>query len=311
MLSGTLLFMANEQPSYSFTGEHLVEVCNTHPISEHLILGEQDQSVLFRDLVTDEPLEPGQIPPSVMLHPTLGLGIRYLKHRGQQKDLLVRLILAGHGSVQDFESVQQAHPDAFDVPFLGVETSWKQNAHDGKPLLRDSVELVLADDSGRRDFQLAQLAWLRDNNKLALPCEIASNDDSELLRRLDNIWNTMRSPAKPDNTGDTIHTNAIRTLVERVYLTTRQSAILGQFGYWLFQFDRTNGTPAEQVSLMLGSWHRPSARRIKKLGVDVEVIAIPHARFDRGYYKHYGKLVMRTMEEARASLELLNAPLPY
>lgn len=303
--------MTREQHAYSFTSEDLEQVFNTHPIGEHLIVDEQSQSVQFRDVVTDEPLEPGQVPPAVMLHPTLGLGIRYLKHRGQQKDLHVRLILAGHGSAQDFTSIQQAHPDAFDTPFLGVEASWKQGTrNDGQPL-QDSAELVLADDDGRREFQLTQLAWLRDNNKLALPCEIASNDDSELLRCLDNIWNTMYLPAKADNTGDAVRKNAVRTLAERAYHTTRQSAIIGQFGYWLLQFDRTNGTPTEQASLMLGGWHRPSAKRFRALGVDTEVVSVHHPTWDVGYSKYYGKLVMRTMEEARASLELLNAPLPY
>lgn len=295
-------------PQFDLTQRDIADICSTTEIGEYVAV--TDDGVRFRDLVTHELLVPGGIPPAVALHPTVGLGYRYLQNRGEQGNLTVQLVLANHGSAYDFLHTQEMHALPFSLPFLGVEADWSPNTNGNAPS-PETVASEITQAPGRREFQAAQRAWAQVRDKQLLPCELPRNDDSELARQLTHLWDNIFIPITTDKNLDPAQKNAMSIMAERTYQATRQNVILGQFGKWLLELDKThNLLQTQPAPLMLGSWHGPSATRLNNIGVRTEIFRGKRSKFDEGQWQQYGALVMQSVYEGRASLKLLNTPKP-
>ncbi len=265
------------------------------------------EGVQLLDLLTAEPLEPNQPPPSLLENPVTLVGFRQLEEFGREGGT-VRLVLGGHGVEQDFVDMAEQHSEVLGMaPVVGIEADW----HRAQPRTTlphfSEVTVRVAEAAGRAEFQQAQLRWLQDQQKLVLPCDYSHDD--ELYRAMLEAYDQYREVSK-NKAMDTEIRNMSRVILNGAVQVTRQWAIVGQFGYWLGQAKQTGLLPPQStVPLILGSWHAGSRQRLELLGVPATShetqLSVP---FEYGWY---GKVYMDVIAQGRATFEQLAVSIPY
>lgn len=268
-----------------------------------------EEGARFCDLLTQEPLQPGRVPPSVAADALCSRGLEYLRRRGEKSLLTIHLLLSYHREAANFERMAEQYPDVMSASrVMGVEMDWVANGGTTEPL-PEQAELRLAEPGGRRDFQQAQLAWLKEHDTVPLPCEQADDCGSDLAQAITRMWDLYNETATLEE--DPPIRNAARHLANRLHQSFRQWAVLGQLGWWLERLDNAGRLAQGHIAVpvMLGSWHENSARRLESLSVPVETCL--SSEEETPEMKSRGQAYMRCALDMRAGMDLLRTPLPY
>lgn len=287
------------------------------PLGDYFSLADEGQVVQLHDIVTRQPLTPEQLPTGVLGHRSIRRGWEYLEEQGSEGRLKVRLILGGHGGIDDFSNMLMQHHDTLTDPqntLVGVETDWLVSQNSPYCATNITPKFVDASKSpGRREFQEAQYAWAKANGKILLPVELPDDDESVLAIEQRHLYYDIVEPISQDDSISPAIRHAAATIGYRAYQATRQPALVGNFGQFLRLAHQAQGTTIEQgkeASLILGSWHGLSADRLKKQGVPVEAHTTFHPLWDTPEWLEYGKIMMRASFAGRISLSELRVTPP-
>lgn len=257
------------------------------------------------DPLTGELLTPNAIPPCLVDTPQES-GFQYLRQRGRRQDLTVQLVLGAHGDAQDFANTQAKHQSVLEAAdIVGIEASWRRRGS-GEIVNPYTIEPALAAQVGRQAFQQAQISWLRDRNKLVLPCQVEDGLETGLMQSLDRLWGVYeQATCSPQLFDFPIERNAVRSIATVLYQTVRHWTIVGQFGEHLRLLDREGALPGGHlhVPLMLGELHAPNMRRFNRLGVQCE-------RYTTEKVDTFGTIFMAMVQQAGATYDQLAVPVP-
>ena len=272
-----------------------------------------DQGVQFHDPLTQEPLQPGHIPPSIEQAPDLAAGNAYLRHRAQET-FRVQLFLAPHGGAEDFATAQAAYGEHLQaVPHLGVETSWTMPRPNTPPTLAEVAPDLSHSPPRREAFQRAVLDWLDREGKQPLFCDITdgSTPQSAMNTAINKLWNDIFAtiPRNPHLTP--AQQNAAQTIAERLYQCVRQSAIVARLGWWGLRLESAGQQP-DHLNLMAGSWHISSLARLQRLGnVQTTVHRTPEDPQQTAAYKEFARGSIEASITGRAGMRYLSIPRPH
>lgn len=263
-------------------------------------------SIRLLDLLTRQPLNPNQPPPSVLQSAQQRDGFGYLKFLGRMCTLkggALALVLCNHFSGNDVLDLRAQHGKVLAAKTIAIETGWKQVRGEGFPRL-NQVELVLSPNPSQAAFQQKLHAWLAANNKRVLPCNFSDPSD-DLLIQMQHTGQLLQAISANDGgVLDTRTRNRALTILDCVLQLHRQWFILGQYGWW----HQTEGLVRPQP-LILGPWQLPNAARLRSYaGVPVEVHETQHANNPLDH--RYGEVFMSAMTTCELTTAQLDVPQP-
>lgn len=270
------------------------------------------EGVQFHDPLTQEPIEPGGIPPSITQTPDLAAGNAYLQHHGQQ-GFAAQLFLAPHGGAEDFTLAQTTYGKHLQaIPHLGVETSWSMPHPNTPPTLAEVAPDMSHSPPRREAFQSAVLDWLHREDKLPLFCDITDDitPQSSMNTAINTLWSDVFAavPHNPELTP--AQKNAALTISERLYQCVRQAAIVARLGWWGLQLENAGQNP-DQLNLLVGNWHASSAERLRRLGITkVTVHHTPTDPQQSPTHKDFGRASIQTALSGTADMHYLSMPRP-
>lgn len=280
-----------------------------HDIQEHLPVGDyftinpDGQSITLHDIVTHEPLQGTETPPGILAEASLRRGLDFLHTEGRSGRLAVQLVLAPHGSADDFARIRAEYGQVLDAAsIIALEMSSL------------AQQPQLNSHPGRRAFQQAELDWTRAEHKVILPCELAMDDTSPLAECFKHVWNNIYQPTLRDTTLAPGVRNAAALIAEAAYQRARQPAIVARMGFLLSELALKHQGSAGygSVPLVLGSWHRHDAQRLDALGVPNEVwetTATPP--YGHEVWEAFGTIIMHMTYTSTATLAELSVVPPY
>lgn len=281
---------------------HLSEIKETHAVGDYFTIDPDGRGIVLHDVVTLEPLEGTETPPGVLEDADLRYGLDFLQAQGRKKNLCVNLVLAPHGSADDFARILAGHEHILDAsPVVALEMT--SLCH----------EPQLSDHPGRAEFQQAELSWCRSMGKVILPCEIALDDNSALAASLTHIWNNVYEPTLQDQTLSPETKTTAAFIAEAVYQRSRQPAILARMGYLLSEFaDRQILSEKLTIPLVLGSWHENDKHRLDNLAVPNKVFKTAGTSSNqKAALNAFGEVIMRMTYTSHATLDDLSVIPPY
>lgn len=265
--------------------------------------------VVFLDLLTSEPLEPGMPVPGIEWCPIVREGLDNLRDLGSRERIGVNLVLAQHGSAQHFTDIRRQYGDRFPVaPIVAIEANWSSRDEDPMRPTLANTDITLASPGGRREFQENQIRWLTEHRKIILPCDYSVQD--ELNTALLQAWEVYMHASLHPELFDRETRNTIRVIANAIVQSTRRWMILGQLGYWMQDEQIQIPDQGLTVDLMLGSWHEDSVGRLaNELHTKTNIHRIAH-RSSREYDR-YGDIFMAMTYTGRATTMQLRAMLPF
>ncbi len=298
---------------YPITVSDLHYIKDNTPVGDYFTIDQEGAGVWLHDVVTKQPLSDASMPPGVLQQPDLRAGLNFLQQAGADKRITVQMVLGGHGGVDDFTSMQRQHGDVLqDASIIALEMSSLKQDNQG-PVLPWGVVPVLSTAPGRSDFQQAQLAWAQREQKIILPSELISDDDTQLVKSLGYLWDKVYLPMTLNKAYSPAIRHTAALIAERSYQRTRQPAILARMGQLLQRLDQQGQLPKEHtnIPLILGSWHAKSANRFDALNIPVETYPTTHKVYDNGSWATFGQAIMEATYTSYASLDTLSLVPPY
>lgn len=300
-----------ERPQFDLTPDDLKHV--KHVVFDDSCFDVTEGGVIFRDLKTDEPLEPGQIPPIVRTDPAIAEGLDFLSEAGQSGDLTVELLLGNHGGVEDHREIQEAYGHKLEIASaVALETGWKTQMRTHVPSFANIQPDTAHSGRGRREFQKAQLATLKSLGAIALPCDISDAPDyqSEVSEELKWLW-SLRDVARK-RLKDPAQIHAARTIAERMYQGVRPWAMIGYLGQWTMQLQAQKIIPDRlTVPFILGSGHRHDSDRLNDISVPTEVHEVNStARRDSPQRRRHRHMLGQASYDHELDWEALQTVLP-
>lgn len=288
---------------YDISPDDLVEIKEHSPVGDYFSIESGGQSIILHDIVTLEPLKGTETPPGLLADTNLRQGLNFLSTQGAKGCLGIQLVLAPHGSAQDFARIRKEHAETLDVSsVVALEISSLK----GEPQLNEHP--------GRREFQRAELDWAQSVGKVVLPCELALDDTSTVARRLGHLWNNVYQPTLQDTNLTSGARNAAALISEAAYQRMRQPCILARMGHLLSKLLDGQTAPAEKLSvpMIVGSWHKNDEHRLRALGVECEVFeTTPKPTYSLDEWDIFGSIIMRITHTSRATLRDLSIVPPY
>lgn len=296
-----------EQPAFDLTPDELLEV-RRRAFDDHLF-SVTDEGVQFHDLSTDQPLEPGQVPPIVWADPLLAEGLDHLAEMGEHNDLVVDLLLSAHGGPKDYADIREAFEAKLEnAACVAVETAWKTQPSNKYPLFTEISPDTSASAKGRREFQKVQLDHIKQLGAIAMPCDISDAPDfqSTISEELKYLWSIRGTAHKKLRDPGQIH--ATRVIAERMYQGVRPWAMLGYLGQWVLQLQRLDLIPDRlTVPFAVGAGHGMNSARLNSRSVPTLTHQVPATIASNPQHHRYRQMMMQASYDHRLDWQALQA----
>lgn len=221
----------------------------------------RSDTIRMCDLVTREPLRPGEIPGS-MKEGEYGAGFENLQRFAEEYGVRLEIILNNHGGLRDHERLLEDHEETLRVANLAcIEMNTLYgNAHD--LLLEEALQPGFDGASeGHIEYTKSQLATCEEFGITAMPIDIDVSPTCVVQEALVDACKKMEG--KPPE---------VDLALYGAYQNSRQYAFLAKIGMWLSQLESQRPHLLAQdmnIALMLGSYHTAVADKARDLGIEV------------------------------------------
>jgi len=273
----------------------------------------------FRDLTRPDVLVgPDSVPPIVLDDERWGPGVEYLKWAGEAGRLSIALVFGPHVGEQDFTDMVREHGDVLaSATAVGIETDWQSFVDAELPPDADPrfhVNYIFDKREWRREYQEAQLSWLKERAVIALPFERETTEQDILVDELRFLRGVIAEAARTAYCRDETQRNAVRELAVGSHTYHRMWGFVGQVGHWARMLDQSGVLPDEggiEIPVMMGDWNNIQPH-LELLHVPNRPLKLHHrTRPARMLEADYGEVFTSMGISGRATAAQLRVPVPF